>query len=127
MAAPSPPWTRRVLAFRRPERRTGGLVMHARGRRLAVGSLAALLVSAFGVVGAQLAAQKPTDANASTKLPSKEALIARARRFELNTPYVPPPGDPLEHKTSGYANTMCAAVFITGLDPIVAAENVGFF
>jgi len=31
------------------------------------------------------------------ELPAREALIARARTFELDTPYVPPPGDPLEH------------------------------
>jgi CubicO group peptidase (beta-lactamase class C family) len=55
------------------------------------------------------------------------ALIARAKRFELATRYEPPPGDPLEHNTSGYAKTMCSAVFITGLDPDVAAESVGYF
>src|SRR3984893_2868029 len=58
---------------------------------------------------------------------SREALIARAKSLELNTRYVPPPGDPLEHHTSGYAKTMCSAVFITGLDPDVAAESVGYF
>ena len=62
-----------------------------------------------------------------TPLPSNEALIARAKALELDTPYVPPPGDPLEHNTSGYAKTMCSAVFITGLDPDVAAESVGYF
>jgi CubicO group peptidase (beta-lactamase class C family) len=60
-------------------------------------------------------------------LPARDALIARAKALELNTPYVPPPGDPLEHNTSGYAKTMCSAVFITGLDPDVAAESVGYF
>jgi CubicO group peptidase (beta-lactamase class C family) len=58
---------------------------------------------------------------------SDQELIARARPLELDTPYVPPPGDPLEHNTSGYAKTMCSAVFITGLDPAVAAESVGYF
>lgn len=33
-------------------------------------------------------------------------MIARAKPLELNTPYVPPPGDPLEHNTSGYAKTI---------------------
>lgn len=56
-----------------------------------------------------------------------EALIARAKSLELNTPYVPPPGDPLEHHTSGFAKVMCSAVFITGLDAEFAAENVGYF
>jgi CubicO group peptidase (beta-lactamase class C family) len=59
--------------------------------------------------------------------PSSDALIARARPLELATPYEPPPGDPLEHNTSGYAKTMCSAVFITGLDPDAAAESVGYF
>jgi CubicO group peptidase (beta-lactamase class C family) len=59
--------------------------------------------------------------------PSREARIARAKSLELNTPYVPPPGDPLEHNTSGYAKIMCSAVFITGLAPDFAQENVGYF
>src|SRR5437867_1396745 len=58
---------------------------------------------------------------------SRDALIARAKSLELNTPYVPPPGDPLEHRTSGFAKIMCSAVFITGLDPDFAAENIGYF
>ena len=57
----------------------------------------------------------------------REALIARAKSFELDTPYVPPPGNPLEHHASGFAKVMCSAVFITGLDPDFAAENVGYF
>ncbi len=56
-----------------------------------------------------------------------EALIARAKSLELDTPYVPPPGDALEHHTAGFAKIMCSAVFITGLDPDFAAENVGYF
>ncbi len=60
-------------------------------------------------------------------LPTNAALIARAKSFELDTPYVPPPGDALEHHTSGFAKIMCSAVFITGLDPDFAAVNVGYF
>jgi hypothetical protein len=59
--------------------------------------------------------------------PDVEALIARAKSLELDTPYVPPPGDPLEHHAAGFAKIMCSAVFITGLDPAFAAENVGYF
>lgn len=59
--------------------------------------------------------------------PARQALIARAKALELDTPYVPPPGDPLEHYASGYAKIMCSAVFVTGLDPAFAAENVGYF
>jgi CubicO group peptidase (beta-lactamase class C family) len=58
---------------------------------------------------------------------SRDALIARAKSFELPTPYVPPPGDPLAHHTAGFAKIMCSAVFITGLDPDFAAEHVGYF
>lgn len=65
---------------------------------------------------------------AAQQTPSaQEALIARAKTFELNTPYVPPPGDALAHDTAGFAKIMCSAVFITGLDPDFAAENVGYF
>ena len=59
--------------------------------------------------------------------PETDALIARAKALEINTPYVPPPGDALEHHTSGFAKIMCSAVFITGLDPDFAARNVGYF
>jgi CubicO group peptidase (beta-lactamase class C family) len=66
-------------------------------------------------------------AAAPSAIASREELIARAKSFELDTPYVPPPGDPLAHHTSGFAKIMCSAVFITGLDPGFAAENVGYF
>ena len=76
---------------------------------------------------------KPPAATASTAAPQqspvsiRDALIARAKSLELDTPYVPPPGDPLVHHASGFAKIMCSAVFITGLDPDFAAENVGYF
>jgi CubicO group peptidase (beta-lactamase class C family) len=59
--------------------------------------------------------------------PNPAALIARAKALELDTPYVAPPGDPLMHHAAGFAKVMCSAVFITGLDPDFAAENVGYF
>jgi len=62
---------------------------------------------------------------------SKEELrakmIARARELELGTAYKAPPGDPLSHHTAGFAKIMCSAVFVTGLQPEFAAENVGYF
>ncbi|WP_018622342.1 serine hydrolase domain-containing protein [Spirosoma luteum] len=54
-------------------------------------------------------------------------LIARGKVLELKTPYKAPPGDALSHNTSGYAKIMCSAVFVTGLKPDFAAENVGYF
>src|SRR6059058_4859630 len=58
--------------------------------------------------------------------PRRDSLIARAKALELSTPYVPPPGTALEHHAAGFAQIMCSAVFITGLDPDFAAENVGY-
>ena len=68
-----------------------------------------------------------TGAAAAAQAAAKDALIARAKSFELDTPYVPPPGDPLTHHAAGFAKVMCSAVFMTGLAPDFAAENVGFF
>jgi CubicO group peptidase (beta-lactamase class C family) len=94
-------------------------------------AVAASLALACTAPDASVSAPKPTAAGPAippqTPPPSNEALLARAKQFELDTPYEPPPGDPLEHHTSGYAKTMCSAVFITGLDPDVAAESVGYF
>ena len=56
---------------------------------------------------------------------ARKELIERAKSFELNTPYVPPPGDPLEHYAAGYAKIMCSSVFITGLDPAFASSSGG--
>ena len=66
-----------------------------------------------------LAAQQPNEA--------RQAMLERARKLELNTPYVPPPGEAIEHYASGYAKIMCSSVFVTGLDPDFARENVGYF
>lgn len=55
------------------------------------------------------------------------AVIARGDSLQLPGAWTPPPGDPLELHTAGFATTLCAAVFITGLDPADAAANVGFF
>ena len=57
----------------------------------------------------------------------RAAMLARAAAAEVDTEYVAPPGDPLSHHISGFAKTLCSAVFVTGLDPEFAAENVGFF
>ena len=57
----------------------------------------------------------------------RDHMLARAKGLELNTPYEAPPGNALEHHASGFAKIMCSAVFITGLKPDFAAENVGYF
>jgi CubicO group peptidase (beta-lactamase class C family) len=58
---------------------------------------------------------------------NRKKMLARADSLELKTKYVAPPGDALSHHTAGYAKIMCSAVFITGLKPEFAAENVGYF
>ena len=58
---------------------------------------------------------------------SSDILLSRAKPLELKTQYVPPPGNSLEHHTAGFAKILCSAVFITGLDPDFAAENIGYF
>jgi CubicO group peptidase (beta-lactamase class C family) len=58
---------------------------------------------------------------------AQPALIQRAKALELATPYVPPPGDPLQHHTAGYAKVVCSAVFVSGFDADFAARNLGYF
>jgi hypothetical protein len=77
-----------------------------------------------GLLGMLLLALATTGATSQTQL---DELIARAKSFELGTLYVPPPGDPLAYHAAGYAKVMCSAVFMTGLTPDFAAQNVGFF
>src|SRR5437667_12359675 len=99
-------------------------------RSHAVGLAFALTVACTSSMGYQAetpAVKTVTPASPQASVSSGDGLIARGKSLELNTPYVPPLGDPLVHHTSGYAKIMCSAVFITGLDPDFAAENVGYF
>jgi len=65
----------------------------------------------------------------SKRIASAESGQARgaSAALELDTVYAPPPGDPLEHHTAGFAKILCSAVFVSGLDDEFAADNVGFF
>lgn len=80
---------------------------------------AALLVVLVSSLGLACGPRRDADPRA--------ALIARGRSLELPGTWEPPPGNPLEHHTAGFAKTLCSAVFLTGLDPADAAANVGFF
>ena len=80
------------------------------------------------LVGATIVAVVAVAVAAATQQGDQRAdMLARAAEAELDTEYVAPPGDPLSHHISGFAKTLCSAVFVTGLDPDFAAENVGFF
>jgi CubicO group peptidase (beta-lactamase class C family) len=80
-----------------------------------------IVLATFGIIVMPFAS-----AGGADKL-SLEAMLARDKSLELPTPYVPPPGNPLEHHAAGFAQIMCSAVFISGLDPDFAAQNVGYF
>lgn len=69
----------------------------------------------------------PAPAEKTTEVDPRLAVIERGKRLELDTDYVPPPGDPDSHYTMGFARTLCSAVFVSGLDADFAASNVGFF
>ena len=73
------------------------------------------------------ACSRPADAPADPAAARRAALIARGDSLALPGAWTPPPGDGLEHSTAGFATTLCAAVFLTGLDPADAARNVGWF
>ena len=92
-------------------------------------ALVTAFLLAFAVTGAQAQQTVATKSvlSAPDPPPSPAALMARAKPLELDTPYVAPPGDPFSHHAAGFAKVMCSAVFITGLDPDFAAENVGYF
>src|SRR5260370_28025936 len=50
---------------------------------------------------------------AAAQAPTKNALIARAKSFQLDTSYVPPPGDPLTPHAAGFSEVLCSSVFLT--------------
>jgi len=95
--------------------------------RILATATALFLILATFTAGCEKGARPDNKAPSPAPLSPKDALRARAQPFELNTPYEPPPGDALVHHASGFAKTMCSAVFITGLDIDFAAENVGYF
>src|SRR5256886_16876800 len=83
-----------------------------------------LLMTSTAAAGAMV--MRPFDAFAQPSA-AQGALIARAKSLELDTPYVPPPGDALEHHAAGFAKIMGSAVFVTELDPEFATDKVGYF
>ena len=90
---------------------------------LASGLVAACQAPPAPAPAAAAAAPAPADPEAA----AREKLVARGKSLELPTKYQPVPGDALSHHTSGFAKTMCSAVFMTGYDVEFAAEHVGYF
>ncbi|MFN7916646.1 MAG: serine hydrolase [Vicinamibacterales bacterium] len=79
------------------------------------------------VVAIALAAAVSAAVVAQDRAALNKAVIERGKSLELPTKYVPLPGEKIEYYASGYAKIMCTAVFVTGLDPAFAMENVGYF
>lgn len=86
-----------------------------------------LLIVSIAISTASCQKSEPKEVSQDDASSQKAKMVARADSLELDTPYEAVPGDALEHHTSGYAKIMCSAVFITGLDPEMAAANVGGF
>jgi CubicO group peptidase (beta-lactamase class C family) len=99
-------------------------------RRFTIFAAAGVLLATGLLTACQ---EAPAPAAATTPAPADPAaaarakLIARGKSLELPTAYEPVPGDALSHHTSGFAKTMCSAVFMTGYDIEFAAEHVGYF
>ena len=84
-------------------------------------SLAILLALPLcGCTGADTSAEAPEPG-------SRAFLVARADSFELDTEYEAPPGEALNHHTSGFAKILCSNVFISGFDVADAAAHTGGF
>ena len=79
------------------------------------------------IIGCSKPAEEAAAPEPQAAVKAAETIIERANRLELDTEYVPPPGDPMAHHTMGFARTLCSAVFVTGLDADFAAESVGYF
>ena len=95
------------------------------GRRLIAAMLLAVAACGPSESGPGSADASPQTVDAEPD--AGAALIARAAALELDTDYTPPPGVALHHHTTGFARTLCSAVFLTGLDPADAAANIGGF
>ena len=86
-----------------------------RARRPAFERVIFAAVTAVGVAGVKVLllgvlflAIGTIDASPRTQL---DELIARAKSLELDTPYVPPPGDPLVHHAAG----LCQGHVLSGV------------
>ena len=56
--------------------------------------------------------EQETPAASSGGNDARSQLIARAASYELDTEYVPPPGEALHHHTAGFARTLLSLIHI---------------
>ncbi|MDH5589441.1 MAG: beta-lactamase family protein [Gemmatimonadota bacterium] len=96
--------------------------------RTKVGRVGMRIPAIFGIASAAILAGACADGGeGASEAEEVSFLQARADSLELPTEWVAPPGNAIDHHTSGFAKILCSAVFITGLDPADGAENVGYF
>jgi uncharacterized metal-binding protein len=55
----------------------------------------------------------------------RSAMLERARKAELPGRWTPPPIAAASHYAAAYAQRMCSAVFVAGMDPSVARQTLG--
>lgn len=80
-----------------------------------------VVAASFLIVAAASAAfSQSTDAAAQ-----RAAMLERARRAELPGQWAPPPVSASSHYAAAYAQRMCSAVFVAGMDPSVARQTLG--
>lgn len=72
-----------------------------------------------------LAIASPLFAQADDAAAKKQAMFERARKAALPGTWVPPPVSLPSHFAAAYAQRLCSAVFIAGMDPKLARETLG--
>ncbi len=85
---------------------------------------APLVAAVAAAVSATIGCNSDLDQGAER---SAETVVARGQRLEIAGSWEIPPGDPLHHATAGFAKILCSNVFLSGLDPVFAAQHTGFF
>ena len=83
---------------------------------------ARILASSLAV---SLATASMASAQTNDDTASRQALFERARKGELPGTWVPPPVSPPSHFAAAYAQRLCSAVFIAGMDPALARDTLG--
>lgn len=64
-------------------------------------------------------------AQTSNPVDQRRAMLERAQKAEIAGEWAPPPVNPLSHYTAAYAQRLCSAVFIAGMDPSTARQTLG--
>ncbi len=80
------------------------------------------VVAAFLLI---VAAGTSAAAQSTNPAGQRAAMLERARLAELPGQWEPPPVSVPSHYAAAYAQRMCSAVFVAGMDPSVARQTLG--